>query len=84
MVGVTAGVPKRPVHFRQVPGEAFGEAYGETMVRYGMSEGFAQGLVDMVAARNEGIYDAERRTSQPGSTGFRRWCEDALEPAVLT
>ena len=82
MAGVIAEVLGRPVRFQEVPGEA----YKETLTGYGLSEAWAQGIVDMVAAQNEGIYDAAPRTPQAtspaGRTSFRAWCERVLKPAV--
>ena len=49
-----------------------------------MSEAWAQGIVDMAAAVDQGIYNAEPRTPQSTtSTSFRQWCEEVLKPAVL-
>ena len=44
----------------------------------------AQGMVDMMAAKNEGLDNAEPRTAQSTTpTSFREWCDDVLKPAVL-
>ncbi|MGW3819784.1 hypothetical protein [Streptomyces sp. NPDC005046] len=50
------------------------------MVQYGMSDAWAQGLVDMGIAQNNGIYDAEQRalatpapTTPPSVSGARRY-----------
>ncbi|GGW39849.1 NmrA family transcriptional regulator [Streptomyces lucensis JCM 4490] len=60
------------------------DAYKATMKRYGMTEAWAQGLADMAAAQNDGIYDAERNAlPNPAPTGFRQWCQEVLRPAVL-
>ena len=69
----------RPVRFQQVPAAD----YKTTMMEYGMSEAWAQGLVDMAAAQDEGIYDAEQRAARRSHTSFRQWCEEVLRPAVL-
>jgi len=53
------------------------------MVRHGMTEGWAQGIVDMVTAQDQGIYNNEARTARPCKTSFRQWCEEVLKPAVL-
>lgn len=78
MAKVVSEVLQRPVQFQQVGAEA----YKATMMQYGMTEAWAQGMVDMAAAQNEGIYDAEPRTAQ-AATSFRLWCEEVLKPAVL-
>ncbi|MBV8884711.1 MAG: NAD(P)H-binding protein [Chroococcidiopsidaceae cyanobacterium CP_BM_RX_35] len=80
MVQIMSEVLARPVHFQQVSSEA----YKATMMQHGMSEAWAQGMVDMAAAQNHGIYDADPGTSRPTTpTSFRQWCEDILKPAVL-
>ena len=44
----------------------------------------AQGMLDMMVAKNEGLDNAEPRTPQSTTpTSFRQWCEDVLKPAVL-
>ncbi|MFI6122902.1 NAD(P)H-binding protein [Streptomyces sp. NPDC051064] len=79
MAEVLSEVLERPVRFQQVSSEA----YKTTMLQYGMTDGFAQGLVDMATAQNDGIYDAEQRTLQTaGPTSFRQWCQDVLKPAL--
>ena len=79
MAQVMSEVLGRPVRFQPVPGDVF----KTTMMRYGMSEASAQGLVDMAAAQSDGIYDAEQRASPAAPTSFRQWCTDVLKPAVL-
>ena len=79
MAQVMAAVLGRPVRFQEVPGAA----YKDTLTGYGLSEAWAQGIVDMVAAQNAGIYDAAPHTPQAtGRTSFRKWCETVLKPAV--
>ncbi|MEQ4721911.1 NAD(P)H-binding protein [Nonomuraea sp. B19D2] len=78
MAQIMSEVLERPVRFQQVPGEA----YKATQMRYGMSEAWAQGLIDMHAEVDRGIY-----TTQPGTprsatpTSFRQWCEEVFKPA---
>ena len=79
MAQVMSEVLDRRVRFQQIPEVD----YKATMMQYGMSVAWAQGLVDMAAAQNDGIYDAEQLTSQPIPTSFRQWCEEVLRPAVL-
>jgi uncharacterized protein YbjT (DUF2867 family) len=79
MAKVLSEVLERPIRFQQVSDDA----YKATMTQYGMSEAWAQGLVDMATAQNDGIYDAEQHAlHSAGPTGFRRWCEDVLKPAM--
>jgi uncharacterized protein YbjT (DUF2867 family) len=71
----------KPVRFQQIPGEAF----KATLTGFGMSEAMAQGMLDMMVAKNEGLDNAEPRTPQSASpTGFRQWCEEVLKPSVLS
>ena len=50
----------------------------------GMSEAMAQGTVDMLVAKNQGLDNAEPRTPRSATpTSFRQWCEEVLKPAVL-
>lgn len=80
MAQISSEVLKLPVHFQQVSGKD----YKDMMMQYGMTEAWAQGLVDMAAAQDEGIYDADPHTSRSTApTSFRQWCEDVLKPAVL-
>ncbi|MFG2141518.1 NmrA family NAD(P)-binding protein [Streptomyces sp. NPDC048650] len=73
-------VLERPVAFQQVDEQA----YKATMMQYGMSDAWAQGLVDMATAQNDGIYDAEQQAlTTPAPTDFRQWCQEVLKPAVL-
>jgi hypothetical protein len=47
-------------------------------------EAMAQGTVDMMVAKNEGLDNAEPRTPRSTTpTSFRQWCEEVLKPAVL-
>jgi hypothetical protein len=45
----------------------------------------AQGMLDMAAAKNDGLDNAEPRTPESKTpTSFRQWCEKVLKPAVLS
>ncbi|MDJ0382000.1 NAD(P)H-binding protein [Streptomyces sp. G-G2] len=80
MAAVVSDVLGRPVRCQ----ETSPEAYRATMTRYGTAGAWAQGLADMAAAQNDGIYDAEQRAlTSPAPTSFREWCQDVLKPAVL-
>jgi uncharacterized protein YbjT (DUF2867 family) len=77
---IMSEVLERPVRFQQIPFEA----YKAGLIEGGMSDAMAQGMVDMAAAKNEGLDNAEPRTPQSTtSTSFRQWCEEVLKPAVL-
>jgi uncharacterized protein YbjT (DUF2867 family) len=59
------------------------EDLGATLAGYGMGDAFAQGMVDMMRAKDEGLDDGVQRTPQTASpTTFRQWCEEVLKPAV--
>jgi uncharacterized protein YbjT (DUF2867 family) len=80
MAQIMSEVLQRPIRFQQIPSEA----YKATLTQHGMSEAWAQGLVDMATAVDQGVYDAEPRSPQfPTPTSFRQWCEEVFKPAVL-
>lgn len=80
MAQIMSEVLERPVRFQEIPTEA----YKANMVQSGMTEGWAQGLVDMLTAINQGLYNTEPRTPESTTpTSFRQWCEEVLKPAVL-
>jgi uncharacterized protein YbjT (DUF2867 family) len=59
------------------------ESYRATLVERGMSDSVAQGMVEMMVAKNEGLDNAEPRTPQASTpTTFRQWCEEVLKPAI--
>jgi uncharacterized protein YbjT (DUF2867 family) len=77
---IMSDVLGRPVRYQQVPMDAF----RATQVRHGRSEAMAQGMVDMMAAKEAGLDNAEPRTPEATTpTTFRQWCEEVLKPAVL-
>jgi hypothetical protein len=50
-----------------------------------MSDAMAQGMLDMVIAKDHGIDKASKRTPESTTpTSFRQWCKDALRPWVLS
>lgn len=80
MAQIMSEVLGKPVRYQQVPFEAF----KVRLLANGMSEAFAQGYVDMMVAKNQGLDNAAPRTPQSSTpTSFRQWCEDVLKPAVL-
>jgi uncharacterized protein YbjT (DUF2867 family) len=80
MAQIMSEVVQRPIRYQQVDGQAL----KDSMVQYGMSEAWAQGLIDMAAATDQGLYNAQPRTPESTTpTSFRQWCEDVLKPAVL-
>jgi uncharacterized protein YbjT (DUF2867 family) len=80
MAQIMSDVLGKPVRFQQIPFEGFKAG----LIERGMSEAMAQGMHDMMAAKNAGLDNAEPRTPQSSTpTSFRQWCEDVLKPAVL-
>ncbi|GAA2465327.1 NAD(P)H-binding protein [Actinocorallia cavernae] len=71
----------RPVRYERRP---LDELY-TTLVGYGLNEAFAQGVVDMKRAKDEGLDAGVARTPDTASaTGFEQWCARTLKPAVLS
>ena len=59
------------------------EAYKEASVARGLTDAFAQGFVDMLRAKEEGMDNvASRATAIIGPTSFRQWVEEELQPAL--
>lgn len=80
MAEIMAAVLAKPVRFQQVPIEA----YRARLLENGVSATMAQGMVDMMTAKDDGLDNGVQRTSENSSpTSFRQWCEDVLKPAVL-
>lgn len=77
MAQVMSEVLQRPVRFQHIPRDM----YKARLMQRGVSEAIAQGLVDMVAAQDQGIYTIEPHTVQ-APTSFRQWCEQMLTPDV--
>ncbi|MHA6621172.1 NmrA family NAD(P)-binding protein [Pseudonocardia sp. DLS-67] len=78
MARIMTDVLQRPVRFQQVSGEAF----KETLLRHGMSEAWAQGMVDIQTATAGGAYNPVGSITPTAPTSFREWCERTLVPAV--
>jgi hypothetical protein len=63
------------MHFRNRLGQS---------VNRGMSEAFAQGLADMMTAKNEGMDNTASRAGAANTpTTFRQWSEAILKPSVV-
>ncbi len=79
LAAIISEVIGREVGYRQVPFDAF---KAQLMGR-GMTDAFAQGYVDMLRAKNEGMDNvAPRSTAIVGETSFRQWAREELKPAV--
>jgi uncharacterized protein YbjT (DUF2867 family) len=80
MAQIMSQVLGRPIRYQQIPFEALKTRLKEN----GMSEAMAQGMLDMMVAKNEGLDNHEARTAQSSSpTSFRQWCEEILKPVLL-
>jgi uncharacterized protein YbjT (DUF2867 family) len=81
MAAIMTDLLRKPVRFQQIPGEA----YKAQLMKFGASEVFAQSLINMMAAKSDGLDNAESRTAENTTpTSFRQWCEEVLKPAVLS
>ena len=70
-----------PVRFQRITGEAL----KAQLIKSGANEVFAQGIVDMRAAKANGLDNTEPRTAENTTpTTFRQWCEEILKPAVMS
>jgi uncharacterized protein YbjT (DUF2867 family) len=81
MAAVMSDVLGTPVRYQQITGQA----RKDQLTGYGMADAMAQGLVDMLTAKDNGLDAGIARTPQHTAdtpTTFRQWCEDALKPAV--
>jgi hypothetical protein len=80
MADILSDVVGRTVRYEQTPMEM----YKGRMVSRGMSEAFAQGLADMMTAKNEGMDNtASRKGAADTPTTFRQWCGTVLKSAVV-
>ena len=80
MAAIMTEVLGRSIRFQSVPGDA----YKAQLRQHGASEAFAQAMVDMMAAKDQGMDNAEPRTAENTTpTSFRQWCEEVLKPAFV-
>jgi uncharacterized protein YbjT (DUF2867 family) len=81
MAAILSEVLGKPIRFQPVPHEA----YKAQLIGMGASEACAQAMIDMSAAKNDGLDLSEPRTRENTTpTTFRQWCEEVLKPAVLS
>jgi uncharacterized protein YbjT (DUF2867 family) len=79
MAKIMSEVLGRPVRYEQIPADA----YKAQLMKYGASEAFAQGLIEMHEAKDRGLDHAVERTPENTSpTSFRTWCSEVLRPAL--
>lgn len=81
MAAIASEVLGTPVRYQQIPGQAL----KDQLTGLGLSEAMAQGMLDMMTAKDNGLDNGIARTPQHAidtPTTFRQWCEDTLKPAV--
>ncbi|WP_433060014.1 NAD(P)H-binding protein [Dactylosporangium sp. CS-033363] len=77
MAAIMSEVLGTTVRYQQIPPEAF----KSQMQSVGLSEPMAQGMMDMVVAKNNGLDNGVTRTPQwTTPTTFRQWCIETLRP----
>ncbi len=80
MAEILSAVLGKPVRYQQIPFEALKAQLKDR----GASEAMAQGMIDMMKAKNEGLDHVVSRTPEATTpTTFRQWSEERLKPAVL-
>jgi uncharacterized protein YbjT (DUF2867 family) len=79
MADVISGALDRTVSFRQLTLADVASA----LAGRGASAGVVRDVIEMIAAVDAGVYDADQEAAYSGSTDFRTWCRDVLRPAVL-
>ena len=79
IAAIVSEVLGREVRYGQVPFDGFKAQLKER----DMSENFAQGYVDMMRAKNEGMHNTVARSLEhTGPTTFRQWAKEVLMPAM--
>ena len=80
MADIMTEVLGKPIRYQQVPAEA----YKAQLMKYGASEEFATGLLEMHEAKDNGLdLTVERTAENTTPTTFRQWCEGVLKPAMV-
>ncbi len=74
MAEIVSDVIGRPVRAEHVPAEE----YKTTLTGYKLNPGFVQGLINMAAAQDDGIYDNDAAGASRTATSFEQWCRDTL------
>jgi uncharacterized protein YbjT (DUF2867 family) len=81
LAAIISEVLGTPVRYQRVAGQAF----RDQLTGRGTSEGMAQGMLDMMIAKENGLDNGIARRAQHAAdtpTTFRQWCADTLKPAV--
>lgn len=80
VAAIVSDVLGREVRYQQVPFDGF----KAQLTGRGMPDAFAQGFVDMMRAKNEGMDSAAgHEAGRRAPTTLRQWAEEELKPAVL-
>jgi uncharacterized protein YbjT (DUF2867 family) len=80
MAQIMSEVLGKQVRYQQIPARAL----KDRLTGSGMSDAMAQGTVDMMVAKDQGLDNAEPRTTESTTpTTFRQWCQEILRLAVL-
>ena len=81
MAQTLSDVLGKPIRYQQIPFEAL----KSRLLGQGASEAMAQGMIDMMIAKNEGLDHVVPRTTEGTTpTTFRQWCEEEMKPAFLS
>lgn len=81
MAAVVSEVLGTSVQYKQISAQAL----ADRLTAHGMSGAMVQSMLDMMAAKEDGLDDAIVRTPRHAvdtPTTFRQWCEEVLKPAV--
>ncbi|GAB3577088.1 NAD(P)H-binding protein [Amycolatopsis endophytica] len=79
MAVILSEVLSKPVRYQEVAVPVF----RARLLEQGWSEAMAQGMAAMMAAKNDGLDNAEPRTPEATTpTTFRQFCQEVLAPAV--
>ena len=79
MAATMSDVLGKTIRYQQVSAAS----YKSQLMQHGANEVFAQGVVDMLIAKDKGLDNAQQRTPENTTpTSFRQWCEEVLKPAV--
>ena len=79
IAAILSDVLGREVRYQQVPFDGF----KAQVLERGMSEAFAEGYVEMMRAKNDGMDNVVMRTrANTGPTTFRQWAESELQHAM--
>ncbi|NTZ04958.1 NmrA family NAD(P)-binding protein [Burkholderia metallica] len=81
MAQIMSDVLGKSVRFQQTSFDAF----KEQLQQHGFNEPMAQGLTDLMYAKNHGLdLGVERTDANTTPTTFRQWCDDVLVPTLRT